>query len=553
MSRCLLHLLTVLALIGWSVYAFGQLQNDVDAPVGIVIPHHDMVASARRAYLAKVSREVQPETIVLLSPDHFGTNKYPLVASTRLWQTSLGEVKPNNELIESLGLPVDAADFLGEHGVTGLLRDLKQYFPKASIVPVMLSQQASYSVIEQFVANLYIQCSRCLLVASVDFSHSSEVHVADVHDRLTLRELYRGSAEDLYAKAEVDSPQSLAALALWANYHSAPRFELFSHTNSGQLSKQAVGEMTTHIIGGYMPGQVITNFKDSAFMMFGGDVMFARGVDETHRAKPAEVLTTGLGNRFFWGVDQAVINLEGVFSASPEYEEGWDDLPPRLRFHSNYVEALTAARIDTVSLANNHSADGGEAELLFTKNLLERRGVKVLAPSVETDPTAHLMTIGDTKVALLGVATHSAMTDLTPVITRYAKDGYRVVIVAHWGDEYMSEPSADQQAMAKRWVDAGATLIVGSHPHVIQKVAVYNGVPIVYSLGNLLFDQGDSPSTRTGLVIAAEIDTEGVRLSAIPVESYLKPRPVSYDLLALLTDWEEYQEDDQNQVFYFPY
>lgn len=539
--------------MGVSIFAFGQMRQVESAPVGIVVPHHDMVASARRAYLAQVSREVQPETIVLLSPDHFGTNKYPLVASARLWQTSLGEIKSNSELIESLGLPVDAADFLGEHGVTGLLRDFEQYFPDVRIVPVMLSQQASYAAVSQFVTTLYENCPHCLVVASVDFSHSSEVHVADVHDRLALRELYRGSAEDLYTKAEVDSPQSLAALALWANYHKAPRFELFSHTNSGQLSKQTVGEMTTHIIGGYMPGQVVPTYKNSAFLMFGGDVMFARAVDGAYSTKPEEVLIDGLGNRFFWGVDQAVINLEGVFSASPEYAERWDDLPPRLRFHSNYVEALTAARIDTVSLANNHSDDGGEADLLFTKNLLERREMKVLAPSVETDPTAHLMTIGNTKVALLGVATHGAMTDLTPVITRYSKDGYRVVIVVHWGDEYMDEPSVEQQAMAKRWIDAGAALIVGTHPHVIQKVAAYNGVPIVYSLGNLLFDQGDSPTTRTGLVIAAEIDTEGVRLSAIPVESYLRPRPVSYDLSALFTDWEEYQEDDQNQVFYFPY
>lgn len=522
-------------------------------PVGIVIPHHDMVASARRAYLTEVSRATQPETIVLLSPDHFGTNQYPLVGSSRTWQTSVGKFESNLDLLVKLRIPQDAADFLREHGVTGLLRDLKTFFPHSRIVPVMVSQRAPYAAVEDFVAELYAHCSECLLVASVDFSHSSEAYVADLHDQLTLRELYQGDAQGLYNEAEVDSPQSLAALALWGKRHGYERFQLFSHTNSGHLSGNRVGEMTTHIIGGYSKGEREATLDSSVTMMFGGDVMFARVVHEHYETSPAEALTRGLGDRFFWGTDLSLINLEGVFSPGKDYREGWESLPPRLRFHPQYVAALEAARVDAVSLANNHRNDGGEDDLLFTKQLLSSRGMEAVSSQTDDEPEVLIRQQGKTKVVVMTVATHGAMRDIAPTIRRYSEAGNWVVVFVHWGDEYMGEPSADQVAMARRFVEAGADLIVGSHPHIIQTVDVYEGVPIVYSLGNLLFDQDESASTMVGLVLATEFDEQGIWVAVVPVNSFLVPKPITYDIAGHVTRWSAYRENDSEQVFYFPF
>ncbi len=522
-------------------------------PVGIVVPHHDMVASARAAYLEKVSAHISPKTIILLSPDHFGTNLAPLVASTREWETSVGTVVPDLSLIKALKLPTDSADFKGEHGVTTLLRDIRTYFPSSRLVPIMVSTKTSYEQVERFVTNLYAECPDCLLIASVDFSHTSEADIADLHDVYTERELQQGDAKALFKGAEVDSGACLAALALWADLHKAQRFETFSHTNSGYITSHQVGEMTTHFIGGYSVGKPVTIHDDTVTLQFGGDVMFARGVEEIHTKNPKEALVGILGERFFWGVDAAIVNLEGVFSNDTDYQSYWNDYPPKLRFSPVFISALKEAHISAVSLANNHRFDGGEEEYKFTVNLLKKYTIAPLTNRNGDDPSVQVVTQGDTKVAIMTIATHGEFNDIAPIIEKYTKQDYFVIIFAHWGSEYETEHSPTQEMMAERWIDAGARLVVGSNPHVVQPVGVYKGVPIIYSLGNLLFDQEQSEIVQIGAVLGVKITKEGQELFLVPVSSYLKPVVLDRQYLEWLDAFAGYKNNVKNgNIYYFP-
>jgi hypothetical protein len=91
-----------------------------------------------------------------------------------------------------------------------------------------------------------------------------------------------------------------------------------------------------------------------------------------------------------------------------------------------------------------------------------------------------------------------------------------VLVYLHWGTEYAAQPSAEQRQQAHDLVDAGAAAVVGAHPHVVQPVEVYRGRPIVYSLGNFLFDQrGGAPS----LALQADFDLQNGRVAA----TYLRP------------------------------
>ncbi|MGB4863195.1 MAG: CapA family protein, partial [Tepidiformaceae bacterium] len=87
-----------------------------------------------------------------------------------------------------------------------------------------------------------------------------------------------------------------------------------------------------------------------------------------------------------------------------------------------------------------------------------------------------------------------------------------VVVMLHFGIEYATEPNATQQRLAHAAIDAGATLVIGSHPHVLQEVEEYGGGLIAYSLGNFVFDGFDGSANETAIL--------EVTLSASGVESW---------------------------------
>ena len=85
-----------------------------------------------------------------------------------------------------------------------------------------------------------------------------------------------------------------------------------------------------------------------------------------------------------------------------------------------------------------------------------------------------------------------------------------VIPFMHWGWEDEPDPSPRLRAFARRMIDAGADLVVGGHPHVTQGAEYYRGKPIIYSLGNFLFNGFDTPATTTGWVLSARVDRTDV-------------------------------------------
>ena len=100
------------------------------------------------------------------------------------------------------------------------------------------------------------------------------------------------------------------------------------------------------------------------------------------------------------------------------------------------------------------------------------------------------------------------------------------VVYTHWGDEYELIPNGGQIDLAHQFVDSGADIVIGTHPHVIQSKEVYKGAYIYYSLGNFIFDQYFNEDVRCGAVITFNLDEEGI----ISVEEefiYLDPVKIS--------------------------
>lgn len=85
-----------------------------------------------------------------------------------------------------------------------------------------------------------------------------------------------------------------------------------------------------------------------------------------------------------------------------------------------------------------------------------------------------------------------------------------IVISMHWGEEYKLRSNFQQQKLGRALIDAGADLIVGHHPHVIQEIEKYKHGWIAYSLGNFIFDQWFSEETMQGLILEVKIKDKNI-------------------------------------------
>jgi hypothetical protein len=195
---------------------------------------------------------------------------------------------------------------------------------------------------------------------------------------------------------------------------------------------------------------------------------------------------------------------------------------------------------DFISLENNHSMDLGLSALRRTIAELKKRGVVPLggkAPSaiLETGQgNIGVLAVTDTVNAARGV-NFLLMADSPRVLLEIKKLKARCTLVAiyiHWGREFDKLPTERMRSLAARFIHAGADLIVGTHPHVFGKVERIRGCPVIYSLGNFLFDQ-KFEETKSGAILHCKIDSgfkASVTLRGIEVSrnSYL-PRLAEVD------------------------
>jgi poly-gamma-glutamate synthesis protein (capsule biosynthesis protein) len=261
-------------------------------------------------------------------------------------------------------------------------------------------------------------------------------------------------------------------------------------------------------------------------LAFLGDVMLGRGVT------PGEDSLAYLAP-YLQSADLALANLESPLTTIPLQTSGYNlcASPDRVRF-------LAEAGLDLLSLANNHSLDCGLDGLAETESTLHAAGLTALGSADE--PVYR--TINDLRLAFLAFEDVSAPLDGEAAVQliRGAHDTSALVIVSiHWGVEYQGSASERQRQLAQQFVDAGAILIWGHHPHVLQPAKWIGPEPcegsdpaaapqdrpsqgctlVLYSLGNALFDQGGLADTRQSALVLVELDEDGVRsVHAIPFE-----------------------------------
>ncbi len=518
----------MVVLIGTSGYFF-TAQSAKKTIFGLVIPHHDIVASQRKEFLQEAAKYVQPKTIILVSPNHYDVGKSVIQTVDQNWNLSTGNIGSRSDVIQGLiknGVGNEPSSFPDEHGIHLVLADIHNAFPKANLVPLIIKSTATREDIFSLIETLVKTCADCLMIASVDFSHYQPALLADLHDQLTIRGMEQLDEESLLTKAEVDSPAALVLLAKWAERASTKKLVVRNHTNSGEMLGNKDIPTTSHVFAWYEAGKAVLP-KSQVTFLFGGDIMLGRMIGHTFLGQGMRNGQAGLshvfdrvGERLFWGVDAGTINLEGPISRRQVLDDYKSknlifNLPPQS------ISALKFLRINAVSLANNHTANQGREGLAVTRDLLKKADIRSIGGPGNLDvPNVGIFEGSGMKLIVIGVHTLYGSPDISDLIAGYKKDPKnRVLIFPHWGTEYKRTHNVYQEEMAHQWIDAGADIVVGSHPHVIQDMQVYKNKPIIYSLGNFVFDQNFSKETQQGLLVGGEFDENGLRLFGLPVQS----------------------------------
>lgn len=516
---------------GFSINALSfnkEIPTTANTQLAVVVPHHDLVKETRAKLLEKLSQNLQPQTIILLAPDHFSAGAMNATVSKQDWTVANGQKILSadtaliNGLVKNNLVATNDAAFDNEHGIKNLLGEIKEFFPGAKLVPIIFKDSVRPAVVKELSDFIINNCAFCSVIASVDMSHYQPAHIAQLHDIKTLRALASLDEQEIW-QAEVDSNASLAFLLSWAKSKNLNNFVLFDHTNSGLLANNFDTETTTHIFGYYAAG-LSAPVEDSLTFTFAGDAMFGRNIGYQFQQNNFKDLFANLGNRVFWGTDLSWLNLEGPISDKIILQpRSIPDL--KFNFSNQTIEALKYLRLTTAGLANNHTLNQGSKALAATRDLLESSGIDWQGNPNEADEgSIRRYEQNNIKISLIAINPTFGITNIEELIKQEKQAGRLIIVLPHWGNEYEKNHSAGQEKLARAWIEAGADLIIGGHPHVIQDAQIIDGKLIFYSLGNFIFDQTFSQETKQGLIVAGEINKETIKIVLLPIESKnLKP------------------------------
>ncbi|MCA0423642.1 MAG: AmmeMemoRadiSam system protein B [Proteobacteria bacterium] len=495
---------------------------------GLGVPHHllaiDLIA---RGFMATKGNRY--DRILLIGPDHFFKSRRPAAVTQRGFETAFGPVESDKvavaRLLESPEL-FDPSDlFDGEHGTTGLMPFVRLVHPDVPVVAVALGIGTGRAEWDRIADALKaIVTPQTLIVQSTDYSHYLLPHLARQHDQQTLNVL---SARDLDALSALKQPAHLDSKA--ANYiQMRLQAEVFGAAPAVIANRTAfdyipVNEPTTsYIVTAYGPDPVALGrlvYGDQQVHFFGGDVFVGRyflGL----LASPA-IRDRILGDlRTVTGRAPLTVNLEGAML--PDVPHGL----PRQRHAMPAgltLEILKALNVTSASLANNHSHDLGKLGFNETIKVLKDGGIKPLKhlEPVDLGPfrlvALNFIGVGDFKGYPAALAPGPGADDLAGLCRLTIRAP--VIAVVHWGEEYTDAGGKTEQAIAHELARCGIGAVIGAHSHKasVRPVLTAGGEQVmVYSVGNLLFDQFST--TSSGALVELRVFARGTfALRMVPV------------------------------------
>lgn len=276
---------------------------------------------------------------------------------------------------------------------------------------------------------------------------------------------------------------------------------------------------------------------DEITITFAGDIMFDDSYSIMYRynhngGKIEECISPNLIEEMH-DADIFMLNNECTFTTRGTPTEG---KKYTFRGKPEHVKILDEIGVDIVSLANNHAYDYGEISLLDTMDTLKEQSIPYVGAgrNIEEASKPVYMIINDMKIAFLA-ATQIERTDypdtkgaaestpgvfrckdpaaLCEAIQKAKENSDFVILYIHWGTENETSIDWGQRDQTPLYYEAGADVIIGDHPHILQPISFYQDMPVVYSLGNFWFNS----KTMDNCLVKLTLNGEGLdKIQFIP-------------------------------------
>jgi len=501
----------------------GKVDHDRKADSAI-IAHHLLVADKMAQAFETVGQR-GVETVVVLSPNHFSSGRSAAQISQGNWNTPYGILQSDHNVINDLleASPIltnEEVTFENEHGIAALTPFIKKSFPNAKIVPIVLHESLSYDQARELGQLIASELPNSFVVGSLDMSHYLPEYVSVFHDAVSESVIAQGGCD--LCELEVDSNSVLQTLwQINLERETQEWHKLYRGSAVAMGATDDYQDNTSHLIGYFNNGDPLGRAATS--FTFIGDIMLSRYVSDLMAVQGTDY-PWELMDRFLSGIDLVVGNFEGT--VCDQIDEDPEEPPYEFSFSGQAVESL-ANYVDAINLANNHTDDFAGECFEQTKQALTDLGVYSFSTFNTSDPTFSTNMHG-IPFALIGYnAFATDQEELVSQIQQASDRGYVTIVLPHWGVEYQEISSLVQQDLAEQMVQAGADLIIGTHPHVVQEIGLVESTPVFYSLGNFIFDQ-DLPGTDQGLSIGAILYHDQIELYLMPyrIENF-QPVPIN--------------------------
>jgi poly-gamma-glutamate synthesis protein (capsule biosynthesis protein) len=274
------------------------------------------------------------------------------------------------------------------------------------------------------------------------------------------------------------------------------------HNNAPENNKSQKDEVSNSTHTPYSPMPTKAQIRKLT-LSFAGDVLLDSHVTTLIKNKGADYVAAEVKG-ILSESDISMVNLENPVSL-----RGTKAPNKQYTFRSNpeNLDVLTQCGIDVVSLANNHTLDFGKDALIDTFGYLDKADIKYAGAGNDIESANKPVVFYDNGYSTSifassrvipevswaagknkpGLATTYDPALLTAKIKEARKNSDIIAVYVHWGEELKEKPVKHQMDLAKKYIDSGADIVIGSHPHVLQGFEFYKGKLIVYSLGNFIF------------------------------------------------------------------
>lgn len=420
-----------------SVQPLGHLNKPTDqsAPINMaILPHHTLAAERLAEFWLEIAQTTDPSVIVIVGPNHEELGEGVVQTTTGIWQTPVGDVRTDDELVQTLvrakSATLEPDSFFLEHAIGIHTPYLAELFPNVPIVPVIgkstAGQRAASSVL--FDLNQALPAD-ALLVVSMDFSHNLSAEQSEKMDQETILAIdsKQYASIDKFGPEHLDSSFGLDLALLWQTASGCER-ELIWHGQSAEFTDNPAEPGTS-----YLTYFCRTDERDPVVITAVGDVMLARGVEGVLQKMTVDNFVSEV-KPYFQNTDIGLANLESVFS-----DDQTTTCSKTYCFKADpiYIALLDKLEIDHVSVSNNHNYDFGKKSFDDSMGYLSEANIAAVGGYQNTNVPV-VTEINDQTVVMLAFdsATYMMNADQIKKEISQSPKGDILIVSFHWGEEY---------------------------------------------------------------------------------------------------------------------